>query len=135
MSGSVVLSLAALLVALVALGLVLGASAVERRRGAEADSPLPTDIEGLRAEVERLRRQVGTALHRPVIVRYDAFGDMGGRMSWSVALVDEGGNGVVLTSIHGRSDARSYAKSVSAWTSEQPLSPEEEKALESARGR
>ena len=40
---------------------------------------------------------------------------MGGRLSWSMALVDEGGNGLVLTSIHGRSDARTYAKDINAW--------------------
>jgi hypothetical protein len=66
-------------------------------------------------------------------VRYDAFGDMGGHLSWSLALLDDSGNGVVLTSIHGRSDARTYAKSVSAWASEQQLSPEEEEAITHAR--
>jgi len=66
-------------------------------------------------------------------VRYDAFGDMGGHLSWSLALLDEGGHGVVLTSIAGRSEARTYAKSISAWTSEQQLSPEEDEAIASAR--
>ena len=66
-------------------------------------------------------------------VRYDAFGDMGGHLSWSVALLDTGGSGVVLTSIHGRSEARTYAKSITGWTSEQPLSPEEREAIEHAR--
>ncbi len=135
MSGSTGLSLAALLVALAALALVLSAAAAQRRQHARADSPLPTDLEGLRTEVEKLRREAGGALRQPVIVRYDAFGDMGGRMSWSMALVDESGTGVVLTSIHGRSEARSYAKSVTEWSSEQPLSPEEEKALQGARER
>ena len=67
------------------------------------------------------------------MVRYDAFDDMGGHLSWSLALLDDGGDGVVLTSIHGRSDARTYAKNVSGWTSEQQLSPEEEEALGHAR--
>ena len=66
-------------------------------------------------------------------MRYDAFGDVGGRLSWSLALLDDGGNGVVLTAIHGRSEARSYAKSISAWTCDQPLSPEEEDAVTSAK--
>jgi hypothetical protein len=47
--------------------------------------------------------------------------------------VDDGGNGVVLTAIHGRSEARSYAKSLAGWTSEQPMSPEEEDAVASAK--
>ena len=67
------------------------------------------------------------------MVRYDAFGDMGGHLSWSLALLDDGGHGVVLTSIHGRSEARTYAKNVSGWTSEQQLSPEEEEAIANAR--
>ena len=52
---------------------------------------------------------------------------------WSLALLDDGGDGVVLTSIHGRSDARTYAKSISGWSCEQQLSPEEEEAVASAR--
>jgi hypothetical protein len=67
------------------------------------------------------------------VVRYDAFGDMGGHLSWSLALLDDAGNGVVLTSIHGRSDARTYAKNVSEWVCDQQLSPEEEEAIKFAR--
>ena len=66
-------------------------------------------------------------------MRYDAFGDMGGHLSWSLALLDDAGHGVVLTSIHGRSEARTYAKSISGWTCEQQLCPEEEEAIEHAR--
>ncbi|HEY5419155.1 MAG TPA: DUF4446 family protein [Marmoricola sp.] len=100
------------------------------RTGLEA---VPEDVLGLRQEVAALRAEAAGALRHLSVVRYDAFGDMGGRLSWSVALLDDGGDGVVLTAIHGRSEARSYAKSVSAWTSDQPLSPEEEDAVASAR--
>jgi hypothetical protein len=122
---SLVVAIAALAVA------VLG-----RRRapssGGQADA-LPEDVLGLRQEVAALRAESAGAVRHVGIVRYDAFGDMGGRLSWSVALLDDGGDGVVLTAIHGRSEARSYAKSVSAWTSDQPLSPEEEDAVASAK--
>lgn len=120
------LSLVALVVSLLALR---GRSS--RRTG--ASSPLPTDLAGLRAEVERLRSQAEHVLQHLAVVRYDAFGDMGGRLSWSLALVDQNGNGVVLTSIHGRSEARTYAKSVSTWSGDQQLSPEEEEALAQTR--
>ena len=50
---------------------------------------------------------------------------MGGHLSWSLALFDDGGDGMVLTSIHGRSDSRTYAKNVSGWSATQQLSPEE----------
>ena len=104
--------------------------ATRRRSGAEA---LPEDVHGLRQEVAALRTEARDALRHLAVVRYDAFGDMGGHLSWSLALLDDSGHGVVLTSIHGRSEARTYAKNVSGWTSEQQLSPEEEEAISSAR--
>ena len=124
----------ALLVAL--LGLVLAVIALRRldagRRGPVAEA-LPEDVHGLRQEVAALRSETRDALRHLAVVRYDAFGDMGGHLSWSVALLDDGGHGVVLTSIHGRSEARTYAKSISGWTCEQQLSPEEEEAIDHAR--
>jgi hypothetical protein len=129
-----ILSSLALLVALGALALalvVLRAQAAYRR--APGVDALPEDVHGLRQEVAALRLEAAGALRHLAVVRYDAFGDMGGQMSWSLALVDDGGNGVVVTSIHGRSDARTYAKSISAWTCEQQLSPEEEDAISHAR--
>ena len=104
--------------------------ATRRRSGAEA---LPEDVHGLRQEVAALRAEARDALRHLAVVRYDAFGDMGGHLSWSLALLDDSGHGVVLTSIHGRSEARTYAKNISGWASEQQLSPEEEEAISSAR--
>jgi hypothetical protein len=103
-----------------------------RRAGTGADA-VPEDVHGLRQEVAALRTEAKDALRHLAVVRYDAFGDMGGHLSWSLALLDDGGNGVVLTSIHGRSEARTYAKSIGGWTSEQQLSPEELEAIEHAR--
>jgi hypothetical protein len=94
---------------------------------------LPEDVQGLRQEVAALRVEGSDALRHLAVVRYDAFGDMGGRLSWSLALLDDAGDGVVLTSIHGRSDARTYAKSISSWSCEQQLSPEEDEAIGHAR--
>ena len=124
---ALVVGVLALLVALVPLR-----DHLARRRGTR-DSPLPNDLAGLRSEVERLRSEAAGALRRLAVVRYDAFGDMGGRLSWSLALCDDQGDGVVLTSISGRSDARTYAKSVSGWACDQPLSPEEEEAVSQAK--
>ena len=67
------------------------------------------------------------------MVRYDAFTDTGGQLSWSLALLDDSGSGVVLTSIQGRNESRTYAKNVAAWTSETQLSPEEEDAISHAK--
>jgi len=125
---ALLLALAALVVA--SLALRRGGS---RRRTARRVSELPTDVQGLRGEVQALRTEVSDALRHLAVVRYDAFGDMGGHLSWSLALLDDAGNGVVLTSIHGRSDARTYAKNVSEWVCDQQLSPEEEEAIKFAR--
>jgi hypothetical protein len=128
------LSVLALLVALVALGLALQPRLAGRRRGAAADaSDLPQDTLGLRHEVAALRDEAAMALKHLAVVRYDAFGDVGGHLSWSLALLDDHGDGAVLTSIHGRNEARAYAKSITGWRCEQQLSPEEEEAVAQAK--
>ena len=57
------------------------------------------------------------------------FGDMGGRLSFSAALLDDAGDGIVLTSINGRSETRTYAKGVKGGDSDHSLSPEEQQAI------
>lgn len=126
----VVVTLLVALTALALSGLQLRES--RRRRGEDLDA-LPEDLLGLRQEVAALRRETRGALRHLAIVRYDAFGDVGGHLSWSLALADESGAGVVLTSITGRSEVRSYAKSLTRWACETPLSPEETEAVEAAR--
>jgi Protein of unknown function (DUF4446) len=126
-----------LLVLLLVVIVVAGAAraiVVRRASAPRGDvEALPADVVGLRQEVAALRAEAQGALRHLGLVRYDAFGDVGGRQSWSLALLDDAGNGVVLTAIHGRSEARSYAKSVSEWKSELPMSPEEQDAVASAR--
>ncbi len=125
-----VVSVAALAVAVVALRrTTVDARRISRRNPAT----VPTDLEGLRGEVQALRAESNDALRHLEVVRYDAFGDMGGRLSWSLALLDDGGNGVVLTSIHGRSEARTYAKNLTAWACDQAMSPEEEEVVGRAK--
>jgi len=124
-----VLSLVVALVALVLVGLLWKERHDQRVRSASAGAPLPEDVLGLRQEVASLRAEGAQALRHLAIVRYDAFGDMGGHLSWSLALADDAGDGVLLTSIHGRNDARSYAKTISTWRCDVQLSPEEEQAL------
>jgi hypothetical protein len=130
------LALLALLLALVALRRSMSAVRYSRwrsRRRRAVDARLPTDVRGLRAEVSALRQENAEALRHLSVVRYDAFGDMGGHLSWSAALLDDNGNGIVLTSIHGRSESRTYAKNIAEWSSDQTLSPEEEEAVNAAR--
>ena len=102
-----------------------------RRSGAET-SAMRGHLDALRSDLEATRSDVTDALRHVAVVRYDAFGDMGGRLSFTVALLDDAADGVVLSSIHGRSESRSYAKGVKAGSSEQSLSPEEQQAIELA---
>ncbi|MGZ4452135.1 MAG: DUF4446 family protein [Nocardioides sp.] len=123
------LSLVVALAALALAGLLWKERLDARTRTRSGAAPLPEDVLGLRQEVAALRLESAQALRHLAIVRYDAFGDMGGHLSWSLALADDAGDGVLLTSIHGRNDARSYAKTITAWRCEVQLSPEEEQAL------
>jgi hypothetical protein len=125
-----VVSVAALVVGVLALRRTThDARRISRRNPAH----VPADLEGLRGEVQALRAEAAEALRHLAVVRYDAFGDMGGRLSWSMALLDDSGNGVVLTSIHGRSEARTYAKNIASWACDQAMSPEEEEAVSYAK--
>jgi hypothetical protein len=80
-----------------------------------------------------LRAEIAQALRHVAVVRYDAFGDMGGRLSFSAALVDDRGDGIVLSSIHARGESRTYAKGVLGGRSDTTLTPEEQQALAAAR--
>jgi hypothetical protein len=73
------------------------------------------------------------ALRHVGVVRYDAFQDMGGRMSFSAAFFDDNGDGIVLSSINGRTETRTYAKALIDLRSDHSLSPEEQQAIDAAR--
>jgi hypothetical protein len=101
-------------------------SVTRQHREAEA---LRTDVGRLRDDLAAARADLSDALRHVAVVRYDAFGDMGGRLSFSAALLDDAGDGLVLTSINGRSETRTYAKGVTAGESDHSLSPEELQAI------
>lgn len=87
----------------------------------------------------RLEGRMDTAEHRidgcvayTALVRYDAWGEASGHQSSSLALLDSGRTGVVVSSILHREQARVYIKQVRAGESEHELSPEEHEAIEAA---
>ena len=128
------LAVLALLVSLAALGIVIAGRRTSGGGRSKADaSGLPEDPRALRQEVAALKAESAQSMRHVAVVRYDAFTDTGGQLSWSMALLDDSGSGVVLTSIQGRNDSRSYAKNVAGWSSETQLSPEEEDAISHAR--
>jgi hypothetical protein len=73
------------------------------------------------------------ALRDVAIVRYDALNEMSGQLSFSLALLNATGDGVVLSSINGRAETRTYAKPVVGGKGGQELSPEEAQAVHNAR--
>ena len=96
-------------------------------------------LSDLQSLVERqgevTERSLATALRFQGLVRYDAYRDMGGSQSWSIALIDGNGTGAVVTCLHARDHARMYMKELEEGTPSQRLSPEEEKAVALATGR
>ncbi|WP_346767771.1 DUF4446 family protein [Knoellia koreensis] len=132
MSDANVIAVVAVVVAVLALAVavttVARARRLERRlRALETQRPVGA------GDLAALRADIGQALRHVAVVRYDAFGDMGGRLSFSAAVVDDSGDGLVLSSIHARGESRTYAKGVVGGQSDATLTPEEQQALASAR--
>jgi hypothetical protein len=115
-------------------GLVDRQASLQRAQGR-----LEQELRDLEALVERQGEvtEVGlrSSLRFQGMVRYDAYRDMGGQQSWSIALLDADHNGAVVTSLHARDHARVYLKEMAEGTPSQRLSPEEERAVALALGR
>jgi hypothetical protein len=86
-----------------------------------------------RAELRQMQVDVESSLRHVAVVRFDAFGDSAGQMSFSAALLDDSGDGMLLTAINGRGETRTYGKAVAGGQTETTLMPEEEQALAAAR--
>jgi hypothetical protein len=110
------------------------------QRNTERTEVIAEEIADLRALVadglgQRNEPRTGklpSALTNVALVRYDAFGEMSGRMSFSLALLDEKGDGVTISAIAGPTDTRVYGKAVVDGKGEHDLSPEESQAVASA---
>lgn len=89
--------------------------------------------EGNSQEMEAIRKTLGHCIQYVGVKRYNAFDDVGSRLSYSIALLDEHLNGLVITGIYGRSESTTYAKGIQRGQSEQHLSVEEMDALQLAR--
>ena len=82
--------------------------------------------------VSALEERIPLCVQHVGLVRYDAFEDVGGQQSFSLAMLDDWQNGIILTSVYSRSDVRVYAKAVRQGKPSHPLSEEEQRALRSA---
>jgi hypothetical protein len=83
----------------------------------------------LEERVAHAERRLDGAVAYRSLVRYDAYGEMSGQQSTSIALLDATRSGIVLSSIHHRDQARMYAKQVHEGECELQLSPEEDEAI------
>ena len=88
--------------------------------------------EQLDVENKRIDALLQTAVTRVGVVRFRAFEDMGSDLSYAVALLDSHNDGVVLSSIFGREDSRSYVKPITNGSSSYTMTQEEEQALHDA---
>ncbi len=105
---------------------------------------LLSEVAALRAQVEDLAARADaadthvprdpTALRHVALVRYDAFADVGGRLSYSVALLDDTRSGLVLTTLSGKADVRTYVRTISAGIPDGSLTAEEQQAIDAAVG-
>jgi hypothetical protein len=103
---------------LVADGIKQSAAGMKQGGGQQSGDGKPGHVQG--------------ALTNVALVRYDAFSEMSGRMSFSLALLDQHGDGITISAISGPGDTRVYAKAVADGKGEHELSPEEQQAVSSA---
>lgn len=122
-----------LLVGLVVALLVAGAALARLRTLTDRVARLEHRSPVGEGDLAALRHDIAQALRHVAVVRYDAFGDMGGRLSFSAAIIDDAGDGIVVSSIHGRGESRTYAKGIVGGDADATLTPEERQALAAAR--
>lgn len=89
-------------------------------------------IKQLSSQVQAVKELLQEYPHIWSLSRYNAFKDTGGDLSFSLALLNDGGNGFILSGIHGREESRTYVKPVAAGKSSYTLSDEEQRVLEKA---
>jgi hypothetical protein len=92
-------------------------------------------VDEVAAGLARVDRRIDGTVANTSIVRYDAYENTGGHQSASLALLDSGRSGLVVTAIQGRDYARIYMKELERGTASVALSPEEQEAVDRAMGR
>jgi hypothetical protein len=107
---------------------LLNAHVREVRQSLDTVSSLSDRTESLERALPRTLQWVGC-------VRFNPFRHTGGAQSFALALLDDKGDGFVLSSLHARENTRVYAKPLHEWTSEHMLTDEEKQAIERAQRR
>ncbi|MEY8521986.1 DUF4446 family protein [bacterium 1XD8-76] len=95
---------------------------------------LKNNVDKNRKDIRALYKNMGKTFQKLGIVKYDAFKQMGGQLSFSLALLDENDNGFILNSVHSSEGCYSYTKEVRNGTCSISLGEEEQQALDMAMG-
>lgn len=90
------------------------------------------ELQRFESDQQKMRSVLKGTVQKVGVVRFDAFEDVGGKLSFSVALLNEHGDGIVLSSLNGRQESRSYVKPVEGGESSYTLSKEEREAIAKA---
>ncbi|HAF12005.1 MAG TPA: DUF4446 domain-containing protein [Chloroflexi bacterium] len=93
---------------------------------------LASRVDALNALERELEASSRLALQKVGVVRFNPFQDSGGDQSFAIALLDQGGTGIVVSSLHGRAETRIFAKQVTNGRSKHALSDEEQQAIRAA---
>lgn len=93
---------------------------------------LKTSMEKNKKDIQTLYRKFEGTFQKVGIVKYDAFNQMGGQLSFSLALLDENDNGFILNSVHSTEGCYSYTKEIKGGLCDISLGDEEKKALDIA---
>src|SRR3546814_18975717 len=101
------IALACLAILLAVIAIVVSVTNARKgpRRDESSEDALPADVVGLRQAVAALRAEAGDAFKHQAVVRYDAFGHLGGPLLWSLAILDRPAHGLVPTTIPGPPEA------------------------------
>lgn len=95
---------------------------------------IKTSIEKNRRDIRTLYKNMESTFQKIGIIKYDAFNQMGGKLSFSLALLDEQNNGFILNSVHSAEGCYSYTKEIKNGESNISLGDEERQALNMAMG-
>ena len=94
---------------------------------------LTKQAEYIEKELKNLKEQQKFSVQKIGLQRYNPFSDDGGNLSFSMALLDDHDNGVVITSMHGRDQNRIYAKPIKQGKSDFQLTAEENTAIKQSK--
>ena len=103
-------------------------------RQAKRIEQLSSRVDALNALEHELEAMSRLALQKVGVVRFNPFQGSGGDQSFAIALLDQAGTGLVISSLHGRNETRLFAKQIANGRSRHALSDEEQQAIRAALG-